>query len=162
MIAVDILTRSQRKLIKNATLLTNDQDFYPVVVAARELGVKVHLICDPDKTNDEFMYLSDNTTKLSLNLFHSWVSEDTKSEYPLPKMHQKRKDAVAMWTIDNINISRTNDGYWEIWETEGKYRNIDKDLARLLEFSVFKWPDLDGLQNLLQSARVDGDAAIPT
>ena len=116
MIATDILTHANRQLVPEITLITNDQDFYPVVLATMDTGVKVNLVCQSKKTNKEFMYATDSVVDLNIHRFHKWVSQNLRSKYPLP---QRMKG-----TSSNRRISRSDQKTHVISETTDKAYEI--------------------------------------
>lgn len=162
MIAVDMLTHAQRGLIEEATILTNDQDFYPVIVAVMELGVKVKLICDSEKTNDEFMYISDKTTTIDLKLFHTWIAQDVRQEFSLPVEHHRMRSGSSNWSEGTLHIGKMNGGSWEFWDSEAKKSYVHNELRQLVSYCIVKYPDCDRLNTLLESIKIVGEAALPT
>ena len=162
MIAVDMLTHAQRNLVGEATLITNDQDFYPVVVAVMELGLKVHLLCDPHKTNDEFMYLSDETTRLDLNLLYHWLPEEFRKNYTLPLLNMNAKNVSANWNEGNFALGKAKSHMWQLQNLSSSASYFHKNLTSLLEFSVLEWPNCKELRVLLDNVKVDGEKALHT
>lgn len=111
MIAVDILTHAHRGLVPNITLITNDQDFYPVILAAMEVGIRVTLVCQPQKTNDEFMHASDYLNSLNLVKFHGWLPKTLQDKYPLPVGHQNTRVGEYLYKSSELTIGRPGGGF---------------------------------------------------
>ena len=163
MIAVDMLTHAQRSLVSEVVLVTNDQDFFPVVVAVMELGTKVHLLCDPQKTNDEFMYLSDETSELNLFSIYDWLPDEFQREHQLPTFKDRLGTirGGAIWNEGSFAVG--NDAnMWQVLNLGTKESYFHRKLLPLLQFAILEWRNCKELINLLNTVEKKGEEVFLT
>lgn len=94
MIAVDMLTHSFRRNMHQATLLTADLDFKPLVDALVQDGMQVELWYPHGKPNKELIYAADKRIPLTFQNLHGWSYEAYRKLYPLPRMEHKQEKNI--------------------------------------------------------------------
>jgi len=74
-LAVDALLMASRGLFTEATLMTSDLDFRPLVTALVEMGIDVSLQYRPRATNDDLIAAADNAYAISDRMVASWIDQ---------------------------------------------------------------------------------------
>lgn len=100
MIAVDMLTHSFRRNMNEATLLTADLDFKPLIDALVQDGMHVNLWYPHGKPNKELIYASDGRRPLTFDDIYSWCSDDYRKANPIPSALSKPKQEINGTRVD--------------------------------------------------------------
>ena len=111
MIAVDMLMHSFRKNMHQASLLTNDLDFKPLIDALVQDGMNVELIYENGWVNDELVSAADKKTPLLPTRISHWITNLTQEErlYYLPQNSSTisySPDEVLLKWLDENNVPR--------------------------------------------------------
>ena len=85
MIAVDMLTHSFRRNMHQASLLTADLDFKPLVDALVQDGMQVELWYPYGKPNKELVYAADRRRPLTYLDLYLWSTDSYQNSNPAPK-----------------------------------------------------------------------------
>ncbi|MCB0633647.1 MAG: NYN domain-containing protein [Saprospiraceae bacterium] len=111
MIAVDMLTHSFRRNMHQATLLTADLDFKPLIDALVQDGMHVDLLYPHGKPNKELLYAADARRPLTFRELHAWCKTEFQESYSFEvssglKGRNDEKDLVLKetWTRNDIEI----------------------------------------------------------
>jgi uncharacterized LabA/DUF88 family protein len=84
MIAVDMLTHSFRRNMQQATLLTGDLDFKPLLDALVQEGMFVTLWYPPNKTNKQLVSAADQRRQLDVRAIYPALRPRSKALFSLP------------------------------------------------------------------------------
>jgi uncharacterized LabA/DUF88 family protein len=84
MIAVDMLTHAFRRNMQQATLLTGDLDFKPLLDALVNDGMFVTLWFPPNKTNRSLISSADERHQLDVQCIYSSLKPKSKRLFSLP------------------------------------------------------------------------------
>jgi uncharacterized LabA/DUF88 family protein len=116
MIAVDMLTHSFRRNMQQATLLTGDLDFKPLIDALVQEGMFVSLWFPPDETSKELKSAADQSRRFTVYNVHEamyepkqftipkGVSENSKGEYAKVLKAWTVEGRTARLMMDNDNF----------------------------------------------------------
>lgn len=85
LIAVHMLTHSFNRNMDQATLLTSDLDFKPLLDALVQGGMYITLWHPKGNTNKELRYAADGRRELTLRQAHGWASPEWQLRHPLPQ-----------------------------------------------------------------------------
>lgn len=101
LLAVDALTMANRRLFENATLITSDLDFEPLVRELVNSGIEVTLIHSASGTNEELISAADISTPLTLDFLvgQNWISS-VESGMSIPKVDYAYCDEE--WLVGEI------------------------------------------------------------
>lgn len=87
MIAVDMLTHSFRRNMTEATLLTGDLDFKPLIDALVQDGMYVSLWYPKGKTNYELVDSADSRQAITIHQVHGWFTDTFQAKVKTPVLH---------------------------------------------------------------------------
>jgi hypothetical protein len=115
MIAVDMLTHSFRRNMHEATLLTGDLDFKPLIDALVQEGMFVTLWYPPDATARELISAADRSTPLNINAIHHALIGSGPAPFILPKVHGEPSKGdyapiLTTWLDDGLEAKLMKDG----------------------------------------------------
>jgi uncharacterized LabA/DUF88 family protein len=88
MIAVDMLTHSFRRNMHEATLITGDLDFKPLIDALVQDGMHVSLWYPKGRANYELVDAADSKRSLRIETVQQWFTDGFKSKIKLPDIIQ--------------------------------------------------------------------------
>jgi uncharacterized LabA/DUF88 family protein len=113
MIAVDMLTHSFRRNMHEATLLTGDLDFKPLIDALVQGGMFVNLWYPPGTTSIELIAAADRSWPL--NILSVYDALGTPRPFVIPKAYGQpsRGDyapVLATWPVDRGEATLMKDG----------------------------------------------------
>lgn len=147
MIAVDMLNHSFRKNMSQATLLTADLDFKPLIDALVDNGMYVNLWYPINKTNIELIQSADASRRLDLRTIFDYSTTKFKKSHEIPKGTNKvGKDVSLLTKIENITNKNG---------IEGELYKANKSLMYFLlvkiqftqnAYTYFTFEDLDKLK----------------
>ncbi|AFZ57223.1 NYN domain-containing protein [Anabaena cylindrica FACHB-243] len=80
MIAVDMLTHSFRQNMHEATLLTGDLDFKPLIDALVQEGMYISLWYPQGRTNDELVHSADSKKAITVDIVKEWFTTDFREK----------------------------------------------------------------------------------
>jgi uncharacterized LabA/DUF88 family protein len=83
-LAVDMLSHAFRRNMHQATLLTGDIDFQPLVEALVESGLFVTLWYPTDETSRELMQAADARQQLNIARLHSLLTPSSQTHFRIP------------------------------------------------------------------------------
>ncbi|AVH73873.1 NYN domain-containing protein [Nostoc sp. 'Lobaria pulmonaria (5183) cyanobiont'] len=123
MIAVDMLRHSFRKNMDEATLLTSDLDFKPLIDALVQDGMYVSLWYPKAKTNYELVDAADSRQVLTIHTVWGWFTENFQKQVNLPVLSQS-----SFPPIDNSwrQVNKIKQADYEVffYEKEKKYAAV--------------------------------------
>jgi uncharacterized LabA/DUF88 family protein len=105
MIAVDMLSHSFRRNMQEATLLTGDLDFKPLIDALVQDGMYVSLWYPKGKANYELIDAADSKIPLTINFVQDWFTKNFQKNAQLPKLIQPNP-------ISKINSMPFDPPFW--------------------------------------------------
>jgi uncharacterized LabA/DUF88 family protein len=112
MIAVDMLTHSFRRNMHEATLLTGDLDFKPLIDALVQQGMFVTLWYPPGTTSQELIAAADRSQRLSVVSIYDALA--APRPFVIPKAYPGQKGDYApvltMWPVDGGEAKLMKDG----------------------------------------------------
>lgn len=158
MIAVDMLTHSFRRNMHQASLLTADLDFKPLVDALVRDGMQIELWYPQGKPNKELIYAADRRRPLTFRDLHSWSKEAYQAAHPLPEAHSKKgnkniqggflkdKWTTAMKTTAEVYEMQSGDSYTVVFPSaQNQDKNVyiyvshsDLDLLKIYVHECFR------------------------
>jgi uncharacterized LabA/DUF88 family protein len=118
MIAVDMLTHSFRRNMQEATLLTSDLDFKPLLDALVLEGMSVTLWFPPNKTNKGLVSSADRRQQLDIQTIHHALRPRSKAMFTLPTSlaEPSRGDFAKV-----IHAWSTEDGDFKLFDNGGSF-----------------------------------------
>ncbi|MEH2127075.1 MAG: NYN domain-containing protein [Nostoc sp.] len=123
MIAVDMLTHSFRKNMDEATLLTSDLDFKPLIDALVQDGMYVSLWYPKAKTNYELVDAADSRQVLTIHTVWRWFTDNFQKQVKLPVLSQSSFPPIDnSWT--QVNKIKQADYEVFFYEKEKKYAAV--------------------------------------
>ncbi len=143
MIAVDMLTHTFRRNMHQATLLTGDNDFKPLVDALVHEGMFVTLWYPPDETSKELLDSADARRPLGLLQLQELLINSDQREFGIPMRVNKHPNdepgtRIREWMIDGKRhaLNQEDDDYIVLVEGDPSNRlNIrHKNMALLRTF----------------------------
>lgn len=96
MIAVDMLTHSFRRNMHEATLITGDLDFKPLIDALVQDGMYVSLLYPKGRVNYELVDAADSKRPLTIGKVQQWFTDTFKSKVKLPDINQFKNLNLGM------------------------------------------------------------------
>jgi hypothetical protein len=149
MITVDMLMHSFRRNMHQASLLTADLDFKPLVDALVQDGMQVDLWYPHSKPNRELVYAADLRRPLTFRDLYSWAKDTFRANHPLPNSHTKSGKIIPGGVLkDKWPTAMGNEA--EVYELESKEaylvifpsaQNQNKDY-----YTYVTYPNLDLLK----------------
>lgn len=120
MIAVDMLTHSFRRNMHEATLITGDLDFKPLIDALVQDGMYVSLWYPKGRVNCELVDAADSRLPLRFSTIEGWFTDEFKSKIKIPDTrHLKVLNLDTEWR-EVEKIKGTNyEAYF--YEKQGDY-----------------------------------------
>ncbi len=97
MIAVDMLTHTFGGNMNEATLLTSDLDFKPLLDALVQQGMNVSLWFQKNRTNYELVDAADIKTPLTIHEVRRWFTRDFEQKIALPESIQVNEQFTLNW-----------------------------------------------------------------
>ena len=143
-ITVDMLTHSYRKNMQQATLLTGDLDFKPLIDALVQDGMWVTLWYEKATTNPELIYAADSSGDLNIqNIYDNWAKSEFKLKHKMPIAIIKEKDVTGFNLICkgktnievDIELYKASDSFRIIfpWEEGQSYYHCTFENRDILE-----------------------------
>jgi uncharacterized LabA/DUF88 family protein len=113
MIAVDMLTHSFRRNMHEATLLTGDLDFKPLIDALVQEGMFVTLWYPPGTTSKELIAAADRSQRLSVASVYDALAEPRP--FVIPKVHSEPGKGdyapiLTRWSVDGGEVKLMKNG----------------------------------------------------
>ncbi|MEH2236396.1 NYN domain-containing protein [Nostoc sp.] len=143
MIAVDMLTHSFRKNMDEATLLTNDLDFKPLIDALVQNGMYVSLWYSKGKTNYELVDAADSRQVLTIHTVWGWLTENFQKQVTLPVLSQSSFSPIDnSWT----QVNKIEQAAYEvfIYEKEKNYAAVLQTING--DYNLYQHNNLDQLK----------------
>jgi len=84
-IAVDMLTHSYRRNMHQATLLTGDQDFRPLIEAIVRDGMFIDIWFEPATASADLIHAADARREIGVYAIESWLTVEYRRKHPLPQ-----------------------------------------------------------------------------
>jgi len=98
MIAVDMLTHSFRRNMHEATLLTGDLDFKPLIDALVQEGMYVSLWFPKGRTNYELVDSADSRQAITIHNVQGWFTDSFQGKVKTPVLNQlSSPDLDSSW-----------------------------------------------------------------
>jgi len=119
MIAVDMLTHSFRRNMHEATLLTGDLDFKPLIDALVQEGMHVSLWYPKGRANYELVDAADSRQALTISTINSWFTDSFKAKATLPDITYPRSIPPEPGILLEKIRQTTYEGL--LYEKEGSY-----------------------------------------
>ena len=147
MIAVDMLNHSFRRNMSQATLLTADLDFKPLIDALVDNGMYINLWYPINKTNIELIQSADASRKLDLTTVFNYSTTEFKRSHKFPRSTDKNGKDVSLLTKTE-DITNKNG-------IEGEFYKANDRLMHFLLIKIqnsqnayryFSFEDLDKLK----------------
>lgn len=151
MIAVDMLTHSFRKNMHQASLLTNDLDFKPLIDALVQGGMHVELIYERGYANDELIAAADKKTPLIPNNISHWITNLTKEErvkyFPQPSSSSSyRPDRVLLEWTDEYSVQRSLSVFEDVFHFHKRGVSMSPNGYKHTDLSILKeWVEVTEL-----------------
>lgn len=145
MIAVDMLSHSFRRNMHEATLLTGDLDFKPLVDALVQDGMYVSLWYPKGKTNYELIDAADSKTPLTVNFVRGWFTKNFQENAQLPELSQPKSFPLnpPFWSfLDEIESGNCKASFYK-HQYEGFAAVVQSDQDPL---KLYRHPDLKQLK----------------
>jgi uncharacterized LabA/DUF88 family protein len=92
MLTVDMLMHSFRKNMHQATLLTGDNDFKPLVDALVQDGMFVTLLYPPDETSRELMQAADARIPLTMDKLSRLLTQQSRQAFAIPVLERVQEE----------------------------------------------------------------------
>jgi hypothetical protein len=113
MIAVEMLTHSFRRNMHEATLLTGDLDFKPLIDALVQEGMFVTLWYPPGTTSKELIAAADRSQRLSVASVYDALAEPRP--FVIPKAHSEPGKGdyapiLTRWSVDGGEVKLMKNG----------------------------------------------------
>jgi uncharacterized LabA/DUF88 family protein len=118
MIAVDMLTHSFRRNMEQATLLTADLDFKPLLDALVTEGMFVTLWYPPNRTSPELIKSADRRRRLDVRAIHPALTPSSRVQFSIPRSWGQQ--AQANYTSP-LKTWRTRDGDFSLFESNDEF-----------------------------------------
>lgn len=143
MIAVDMLTHSFRKNMDEATLLTSDLDFKPLIDALVQDGMYVSLWYSKGKTNYELVDAADSRQVLTIHTVWGWLTENFQKQVTLPVLSQSSFSPIDnSWT----QVNKIEQAAYEVFIYE-KQKNYAAVLQTINgDYNLYQHNNLDQLK----------------
>ncbi|MEH2347710.1 MAG: NYN domain-containing protein [Nostoc sp.] len=143
MIAVDMYRHSSRKNMDEATLLTSDLDFKPLIDALVQEGMYVSLWYPKTKANYELVDAADSRQALTVYTVWGWLTEDFRKKVSLPIFEKSSLLPIDdSWTqVDNIEQS-TYEVF--VYEKENNYIAVFQTIEG--DYNLYQHNNLDQLK----------------
>ncbi|QLE52915.1 NYN domain-containing protein (plasmid) [Nostoc sp. C057] len=120
MIAVDMLTHSFRRNMHEATLLTSDLDFKPLIDALVQDGMYVSLWYPKGKTNYELVDSADSRRPITVHNVQQWLTDTSKTQIKTPVIEQfNSSNPGASWRYLDTIKKATYEAFF--YEQAGNY-----------------------------------------
>jgi uncharacterized LabA/DUF88 family protein len=108
MIAVDMLTHSFHRNMDEATLLTGDLDFKPLIDALVMNGMDVSLWYPKGETNYELVDAADSRRAITANMVYGWFTDTFQKKVKIPVSQSltsffKKQDLNLVDKLENKN-----------------------------------------------------------
>ena len=102
MLTVDMLTHSFRKNMHQATLLTGDNDFKPLIDALVQDGMFITLWYPANETSAELMQAADNRRRLDMRGLHALLTPSSQEKFAIPQLKNFERsvnpgDEIGTW-----------------------------------------------------------------
>jgi uncharacterized LabA/DUF88 family protein len=115
MIAVDMLTHSFRRNMHEATLLTSDLDFKPLLDALVQHGMFVTLWYPPRKTSDKLIAAAYRSRRLHIGEVRDALRGGGPAPFVVPQAHSEPSKGdyatvLMTWTVDGGEAKLMQDG----------------------------------------------------
>jgi hypothetical protein len=113
MIAVDMLTHSFRRNMHQATLLTGDLDFKPLIDALVQEGMFVTLWYPPSTTSQELIAAADRSERFNVVSIYDALAEPRPFMIPKVLATPNKGDyapTLMQWSIDGRSVKLMKDG----------------------------------------------------
>jgi hypothetical protein len=113
MIAVDMLTHSFRRNMHEATLLTGDLDFKPLIDALVQEGMFVTLWCPPGTTSKELIAAADRSERFNIASIYHALAEPRPFMIPKVLAAPSKGDyapILMQWSVDGGEVKLMKDG----------------------------------------------------
>jgi uncharacterized LabA/DUF88 family protein len=128
MIAVDMLTHTFRRNMHEATLLTGDNDFKPLIDALVHEGMFATLWFPPGETSQELINAADARKKLDMWGLHHLLTAESRSRFSIPEVLNKPPShepgrRIAEWLVDGVRHTLNRDGADEVVLRDGDQLN---------------------------------------
>jgi uncharacterized LabA/DUF88 family protein len=94
LIAVDMLTHAFRRNMDQATILTADLDFTPLIDALVQSGMDVTLWYPRGQPNAELVYAADRRRPLTYRDLFAWTSKEFGDAHPVPSARSEPGSSV--------------------------------------------------------------------
>lgn len=156
MIAVDMLTHSFRRNMHEATLLTGDLDFKPLIDALVQEGMYVELWYPKGRANYELVDAADSKQTLSIDTIKQWFVDSFKSKIKLPEIRQNKSINLSTeWVeVEKVKVTQYEAFFYEnqgryisaVPKIEGGYYLIQHNDLSQLKFYVDHCFGLDVLR----------------
>jgi uncharacterized LabA/DUF88 family protein len=118
MIAVDMLTHSFRRNMQQATLLTADLDFKPLLDALVMDGMFVTLWCPPNRTNADLVKSADKRRHLNVRTIHPTLLPISQGHFSIPQVwgqvtRSGHENPIKSW--------KTRDGDFDLYHSGNQF-----------------------------------------
>lgn len=144
MIAVDMLTHSFHKNMDEATLLTGDLDFKPLIDALVLNGMYVSLWYPKGETNYELVDAADSRMPIIAPLVYEWLTESSKSKVKIPdyRLSLPRPYNAQWQPLEGMEIQGDKVEVYEI-TGKGKYVAV---IPQGYEYCIYEHDNLEQLK----------------
>ena len=129
MIAVDMLTHTFGGNMNEATLLTSDLDFKPLLDALVQQGMNVSLWYQKNRANYELVDAADIKTPLTINKVSGWFTNEFRHQAKLPDIKNNTFRLGSHW--EHCNQNEQNDYY--------RLQLFENKTSRNTQYMAFVW-----------------------
>ncbi len=154
MISVDMLTYSFRKTMHQATLLTSDLDYKPLLDALVAEGMFVNLWYPRGYTNSELIYAADANQPLDINvIYHQFSSGQFRRRFSIPHSFSQQGKNVDGYAFEDSWETSTGVQV-EVYKGLGVFRLVFPDDNNLGYFIHSEFSDLELLKEYVEGVHL--------
>ena len=112
LLAVDLLSNSYARNMKEAVVLTGDLDFRPALEEVVRHGTRIHLLYDGNGVAQDLLDVADKRQALTFEDYYDWTPTPFRVTHPLPEVRDvyERSNSVALVIISAITVQEIR---WE-------------------------------------------------
>jgi uncharacterized LabA/DUF88 family protein len=125
MIAVDMLTHSFRRNMHEATLITGDLDFKPLIDALVQDGMYVSLWYPKGRVNYELVDAADSKLPLRFSIVQQWFTNRFNSKISIPATTQPKVPVIDNDWKSIDKIAKNYEAF--LYEKQGNFAAIVKN-----------------------------------
>ncbi|KAA3516987.1 NYN domain-containing protein [Agrobacterium vitis] len=102
-------------MCNQASLLTGDNDFKPLIDALVREGMPVTLWFPPGETNPELVNAADSRRPLDLQILYNWMTDESRARFRIPLLQNKHPseeegDLLNEWQQDKVRFQLRQNG----------------------------------------------------